>query len=607
MALYFRTTVSLIFGIMLVMSSAWALDEDSAGVAVESAEEADTVTPESPASPLPEEIDTLPDADKTDDIPGELPPAGETGSHAQTLNQKDVVLVLDNSGSMKKNDPLFLAKQAVTQFISGLDESTRVAVIIFDQNVRLAVPLTDISLATRETILGSLGQINYKGLYTDSPAGIERAIYELKINGRKEAQKLILFMTDGIVDTGDVNRDLEKAKWLKADLAADAADSSIRIFGVAYTNQADFELIQSLAQQTDGEYYRAMQAEDLQNVFDRIHTAIDTPPEPEPGPEQAAPPVAPPPVPEPVQVQPVAPPPPVIIEVPVQPSTALGMGKEERVRSIIILVAAGILIIALLAILILLLRRTRGLKTGEDEYIQEAYLNDINGYTDKQTHRLGKKPAMMGRVAGKDTDHLDYIVIPESTIGRRHAMIEYKDYAFWIVDQGSINGTFINNQPVTTEVRLKHGDRIRLHKCEFEFVMPEMEDSGKTMISSTVFAAPAEDRSEEVTAIRGGYHDTMDKKEPEIPDSAFDLDIDITGASGEVSVPTIGRDEEDTIIPEMQSRDEDISMDLDISTDASEDIDTNDETIMLDEKDEDTDNPEKHFDDDDATLRPDND
>ena len=605
MALYFRTTVSLIFGIMLVMSSAWALDEDSAGVAVESAEEADTVTPESPASPLPDEIDTLPDADKTDDIPGELPPAGETGSHAQTLNQKDVVLVLDNSGSMKKNDPLFLAKQAVTQFISGLDESTRVAVIIFDQNVRLAVPLTDISLATRETILGSLGQINYKGLYTDSPAGIERAIYELKINGRKEAQKLILFMTDGIVDTGDVNRDLEKAKWLKADLAADAADSSIRIFGVAYTNQADFELIQSLAQQTDGEYYRAMQAEDLQNVFDRIHTAIDTPPEPEPGPEQAAPPVVPPPVPEPVQVQPVAPPPPVIIEVPVQPSTALG--KEERVRSIIILVAAGILIIALLAILILLLRRTRGLKTGEDEYIQEAYLNDINGYTDKQTHRLGKKPAMMGRVAGKDTDHLDYIVIPESTIGRRHAMIEYKDYAFWIVDQGSINGTFINNQPVTTEVRLKHGDRIRLHKCEFEFVMPEMEDSGKTMISSTVFAAPAEDRSEEVTAIRGGYHDTMDKKEPEIPDSAFDLDIDITGASGEVSVPTIGRDEEDTIIPEMQSRDEDISMDLDISTDASEDIDTNDETIMLDEKDEDTDNPEKHFDDDDATLRPDND
>ncbi|OGT35988.1 MAG: hypothetical protein A2W28_08720 [Gammaproteobacteria bacterium RBG_16_51_14] len=590
---------------MLVMSSAWALDEDSAGVAVESAEEADTVTPESPASPLPEEIDTLPDADKTDDIPGELPPAGETGSHAQTLNQKDVVLVLDNSGSMKKNDPLFLAKQAVTQFISGLDESTRVAVIIFDQDVRLAVPLTDISLATRETILGSLSQINYKGLYTDSPAGIERAIYELKINGRKEAQKLILFMTDGIVDTGDVNRDLEKAKWLKADLAADAADSSIRIFGVAYTNQADFELIQSLAQQTDGEYYRAMQAEDLQNVFDRIHTAIDTPPEPEPGPEQAAPPVVPPPVPEPVQVQPVAPPPPVIIEVPVQPSTALG--KEERVRSIIILVAAGILIIALLAILILLLRRTRGLKTGEDEYIQEAYLNDINGYTDKQTHRLGKKPAMMGRVAGKDTDHLDYIVIPESTIGRRHAMIEYKDYAFWIVDQGSINGTFINNQPVTTEVRLKHGDRIRLHKCEFEFVMPEMEDSGKTMISSTVFAAPAEDRSEEVTAIRGGYHDTMDKKEPEIPDSAFDLDIDITGASGEVSVPTIGRDEEDTIIPEMQSRDEDISMDLDISTDASEDIDTNDETIMLDEKDEDTDNPEKHFDDDDATLRPDND
>ena len=213
MALYFRTTVSLIFGIMLVMSSAWALDEDSAGVAVESAEEADTVTPESPASPLPEEIDTLPDADKTDDIPGELPPAGETGSHAQTLNQKDVVLVLDNSGSMKKNDPQFLASNAVHEFLSSLDDASRVAVLIFDQSVRVAVPLTQMSDETRPTILKSIEKLDYKGLYTDSPAAIERAIYDLKNNGRVDAKKLIVFMTDGIVDTGNVNRDVEKSRW----------------------------------------------------------------------------------------------------------------------------------------------------------------------------------------------------------------------------------------------------------------------------------------------------------------------------------------------------------------------------------------------------------
>lgn len=394
---------------------------------------------------------------------------------------KDVVLVLDNSGSMKKNDPNFLVSKAVKEFISQQDEHTRVGIVIFDQNARMPVALTDASLANRETILNSIEAINYKGLFTDSPAGIERAIYELKNNGRKEAQKSIIFMTDGIVDTGAADRDLEKSKWLREDLAPDAADNEIKIFGIAFTEGADFQLIQSIAQKTDGEYYRALAAEDLQSVFEQIDEIINTLPEPEPVPVvvQPAPVIQ---APAPIIQQ--APPPPVIIEVPAQT-----MGQEERIRSMIMIAAAIVLTITLLGILILLLRRNRDLKAGANESVQEAYINDLQGKTDKQTHKLGTKPVMFGRVAGKDTDHLDYIVVNESTIGRRHALIEYKDYSFWIIDQGSINGTFVNGEPVSSEVRLKHGDRIRLHKCDFEFIMPEMEDSGMTVISNTVFAA----------------------------------------------------------------------------------------------------------------------
>ncbi|MCH8263482.1 MAG: VWA domain-containing protein, partial [Proteobacteria bacterium] len=174
----------------------------------------------------------------------------ETSENAESQLMKDIILVLDNSGSMKKNDPQFLTKQAVTEFINKLDESTRVAIVIFDQDVRMAVPLTEISSASRQGLLDSLSKINYRGLYTNSPAAIESAIYDLKNNGREEARKIIVFMTDGIVDTGNVDRDLEKTKWLKEDLAADAADAGIKIFGIAFTENADFELIQSLAQKT---------------------------------------------------------------------------------------------------------------------------------------------------------------------------------------------------------------------------------------------------------------------------------------------------------------------------------------------------------------------
>ncbi len=542
------------------------------------------------ADVLPEEIDT--DIFEEKIILEEIAVDEPFQTEEESVLTKDVVLVLDNSGSMKKNDPNFLVSKAVKEFISQQDENTRVGIVIFDQEVRLPVSLTDASLANRETILNSIEQINYKGLFTDSPAGIERAIYELKNNGRDDAEKSIIFMTDGIVDTGAPDRDLEKSKWLREDLAPDAADNEIKIFGIAFTEAADFQLIQSISQKTEGEYYRALTVDDLQNVFKKIDEIINTPPEPEPAPVVVQP--APVEVLAPViqQAPPPPPPAPVIIEVPAQT-----MGDEERIRSMIIIAAAIVLTITLLGILILLLRRNRELKSAENEFVQDAYINDLQGKTDKQTHKLSTKPTMFGRVAGKDTDHLDYIVVNESTIGRRHALIEFKDFSFWIVDQGSINGTFVNGESVNSEVRLKHGDRIRLHKCDFEFIMPEMEESGATVISNTVFAgqpAAMDGFDEDATEIRD--HDNPGGSDVE---AGADMDFDITGAPSDDGLSDLHEpdpDEEDTIIRDLPGTDAD-TVEPEFNLDAEE-VDSGDETIMLDDEDD-------SDDDEDVTLRKD--
>ncbi len=481
---------------------------------------------------------------------------------------KDVVLVLDNSGSMKKNDPQFLTNNAVTEFINNLDESTRIAIVIFDEDVRTAVPLTDISSTSKQGLLDSLSQINYRGLYTNSPAAVESAIYNLKNNGREEARKIIVFMTDGIVDTGNADRDLEKTKWLKEDLAADAADADIRIFGIAFTDNADFELIQSLAQKTEGEYYRALLADDLQDVFSKLNTLINKPDEPE--------------IVEKVEtrivekiIEKVIEPKqePVIVRVPV--STTQIPDESERRRSTLILFALVVLILAVIAVVLMLLRGSKS-KSRDEETAQEAYLNDIHGITTNQaSFALGNKPTMLGRVAGKDTEYLNYFVIPETTIGRRHALIEYKDFSYWIADQGSINGTFVNNRAVTSEVRLKHGDIIRLHKVEFEFVIPEMADSGMTVVSKTVISdadADADADGNEATLMPGG----TDLPEP---------DFDISGSADSINA----EDDEETImrgdVPSAEVSDG--SQKADVSNDNAVD-----EDIM------------SGYDDDDATIRP---
>ena len=205
-------------------------------------------------------------------------------STAAAAPQNDVMLVLDNSGSMRKNDPTFLGRGAVESFINKLDTNSRAGVLIFDHSVTQAMPLTAIDADGKAALIKSLENINYRGQLTDSPAAVERAIYELKTNKRDGADQFIIFMTDGIVDNGNPAADVEKTKWLREELAVDAANNGIKVFAIAFTEHADFFLIQSLAKKTHGEYFRALSPADLAGVFDTVHAKLSEPSAPPPEP-----------------------------------------------------------------------------------------------------------------------------------------------------------------------------------------------------------------------------------------------------------------------------------------------------------------------------------
>ncbi len=496
-------------------------------------------------------------------------------ANARAAEPQDLMLVLDNSGSMRKVDPSFLVRDAVRSFIVGVPDGQRAGVIIFDQSVRLAVPLTELSAATRPGLLASLDAIDYRGKFTDSPSAFERAIYELKTNARPDAQKIVVFMTDGIVDTGDERRDAERGTWLREALAADAAANGVRIFGVAFTEGADFLMIQTLATRTGGDYLRAPHATDLADAFARLGERLRTTPAPAAATRPASEPgaVAEPPLAEgePTATAPL--PTPAIEAAPgpsaapatepsadvVAPATgtesaaagpaATGDGTPEltagerasleqlaketgipvaqllqemeggspgqavvvhpgeapaaaKVPPLALLLALGALVAAVLGWLMLRGRAKRKPASGVTNprataplavpagpSQPDASLIDIHGLTSEAARRLGDKPMMVGRIAGSDPDYLDYFVVNKATVGRRHAVIKYRDHGYWIVDQGSVNGTFVNNERVLGERHLKHGDRIKFHKFEFEFSQPDMAGS------ATVIQTPPPDQT----------------------------------------------------------------------------------------------------------------
>jgi len=72
---------------------------------------------------------------------------------------------------------------------------------------------------------------------------------------------------------------------------------------------------------------------------------------------------------------------------------------------------------------------------------------------------------------GRATDNK--ICIDEQNVSRYHAEIEFFDDSFWLTDLKSSNGTFINDEPVTSTVQLKNGDRINLGGVELEFYLDD--------------------------------------------------------------------------------------------------------------------------------------
>ena len=87
----------------------------------------------------------------------------------------DIIVLLDSSGSMRQNDPAFLLKGAVTKFFASLPADTHGGVVVFDQKVSYPVPLAPVDAAAHAAVKDALAKVDYRGQYTNIPAGMERA------------------------------------------------------------------------------------------------------------------------------------------------------------------------------------------------------------------------------------------------------------------------------------------------------------------------------------------------------------------------------------------------------------------------------------------------
>jgi len=480
---------------------------------------------------------------------------------------RDIVLVLDNSGSMKPLDPQFLIKEAVERFVEGMPDDARLSLVIFDEQL-LASPLVFVS--DRDARRVNLAQLNFRGPWTNTPAAVERAIQELKRNGRPGAAKSIVLLNDDVVDTGRKARDLKLTRWLRETLTRDAAETGIKIFTIALSGRSDVELLQEIAQRTGGRYFLAQQAADVAGVFAQVadtfftedivqlpveakaEQPVEVTPEPpqavplelEPAPSNLPQPVSPPVAAEKASLPPttdttpsepiesgsaIAPegaqtattlatesaqaerttataPAVEALDPPLLPSVVpakRGAEADPVAFSIAALVLGGGILV-LIGVFLWTRKPKPALRSPPEAQMPKAFLYDLSGVTGREGHELGAI-TLIGRVPPSES--INHIVINRPSIGRRHAVIEREHHGFWLVDQNSKNGTSLNGYTVIRPVCLTHGDRVQFHDFAFAFSLAGMALADATVAVKDLTLIKSLAEAEEMMMGKGGRYE----------------------------------------------------------------------------------------------------
>lgn len=191
-------------------------------------------------------------------------------------NGMDVVIVLDNSGSMTRNDPERIAVEAAKMYVDLMENgSSRVAIVPFTHELGEVTELTDANTPDQKDALkAKLDELAYDmDGDTDIGLALKKScdILDKEMDGKKD--QLILFFTDGQIDLPKSEiRTKEASLKDTASSIEKATEMGVKIYtiGLNVNGEVDTELLKGMADQTLGRSYVVTDAAGLPSIFNEI-------------------------------------------------------------------------------------------------------------------------------------------------------------------------------------------------------------------------------------------------------------------------------------------------------------------------------------------------
>ena len=206
-------------------------------------------------------------------------PQSHDSLNTSRINGTDIVIALDISGSMSAKDfepsRFIAAKDVASKFVNHRENDNMGLVVFAGESLSL-MPLTN----DRSALINAIKNIEMGDLHDGTAIGDGLVSAINRIVSGKARSKSIILLTDGTNNAGDVPpataAQIAKQKGVRVYTIGVGTNGTIKVkdpYGFSSTTietKIDEESLKSIAETTNGKYFRATDEKVLQRVFDEI-------------------------------------------------------------------------------------------------------------------------------------------------------------------------------------------------------------------------------------------------------------------------------------------------------------------------------------------------
>lgn len=193
-----------------------------------------------------------------------------SASAKETLINQEFRILIDASGSMKKNDPDNLRANALRLILKIIPANTRSGIWLFSDKTSELVPLKVVDQKWKDMAHLASYKVHSKGLLSNIEVALSTVTRDLERSSPDHKIHIIL-LSDGVIDVGnDLMKDVESRDFILQEILPKLKSKKVIINTIALSKDADIVLLKKLSSETGGTFQLINAPEQLSKAFFKI-------------------------------------------------------------------------------------------------------------------------------------------------------------------------------------------------------------------------------------------------------------------------------------------------------------------------------------------------